>query len=143
MTDIEVLQGLRNFHINDTYKGKRISIVLSVAIQAMQEKLEQENPKLLTLEELRCMDGEPVYTVRGLHLPCENDEWWAIIHTFPNCEFAHFIAHGKEFSADFEDYGVRWLAYRHKPMHIVEANDMQEEEPEWKKRMMQSVTKSY
>ncbi|MDD3393803.1 MAG: hypothetical protein PHG19_04065 [Anaerotignum sp.] len=114
-----------------------------LAIQALQEKLEQENQKPLTLEELRCMDGEPVYTVRGLHLPCENDKWWAIIHTFPNCEFAHFIAHGKEFSADFEDYGVRWLAYRHKPMHIVEANEMQEEEPEWKKRMMQSVTKSY
>ncbi|WP_312071839.1 hypothetical protein [Anaerotignum propionicum] len=98
------------------------------AIQALQEKLVREYPKPLTLEELKNMDGEPVYIVRGLHLPCENDEWWAIIHTFQNCEFAHFISHGKKFSADFEDYGVRWLAFRHKPEHIGEATNMVEGE---------------
>ncbi|HBF65238.1 MAG TPA: hypothetical protein DDW34_05190 [Clostridium sp.] len=123
ISDIETSKRYRELH-----EIKNFNYDLLTAIEALQEKLERENPKPLMLEELRCMDCEPVYIVRGLHLPCENDEWWAIIHTFQNCEFAHFISHGKKFSADFEDYGVRWLAYRYKPKHIGEATNIVEGE---------------
>lgn len=45
MTDIEVLQGLRNAHINDTYKGTKLSVVLTTAIEALQEKQERDKVK--------------------------------------------------------------------------------------------------
>lgn len=124
---ISIIERMMFAFATSTVDKKPIFPTLKYCKEALKEKLEQENPKPLTLEELHGMDGEPVYTVRGIHLPCQNDEWWAIIHTFPNCEFASFIAHGKEFSADFQDYGVRWLAYRHKPKHIGEAADMKGE----------------
>lgn len=78
-----------------------------MAITALREKAEREDPKPLTLEELRHMDGEPVYIVYASAQPCEwvvfdhhNDDgfgtsdnsWW-----FAKC------------------YGKFWEAYRHKP----------------------------
>ncbi len=38
MNDTEILQLLRNIHINDTCKGNRISVTLTRAIEALQEK---------------------------------------------------------------------------------------------------------
>ena len=45
MTNIEVLQGLRNAHINDTYGKVRLSVVLTEAIEALQEKRERDKVK--------------------------------------------------------------------------------------------------
>lgn len=39
---IEVLEILRNCHINDTCYGKRISVILTEVIQALQEKAGRE-----------------------------------------------------------------------------------------------------
>jgi len=41
--------------------GKDIAEALEMAIAALRAQQERENPKPLTLEELREMDGEPVY----------------------------------------------------------------------------------
>ena len=42
MNDIEILECLRNMHINDNYKGKSVSVALTMAIQALQEKANRE-----------------------------------------------------------------------------------------------------
>ncbi|MEA5057746.1 MAG: hypothetical protein VB047_09355 [Anaerotignum propionicum] len=60
MSDIEVLQGLRNHHINDTYKSERISVVLTRVIQVLLQG-ENEQPHMLTLEELE-KRSDPVWS---------------------------------------------------------------------------------
>lgn len=83
------------------YKDKRELIDFVRQVEADYE--ERENPEPLTIEELREMDGEPVWI----------DDWWE-------------DSHGWEFSLDAEDYfagekrttkgyGSIWVAYRHKP----------------------------
>lgn len=68
---------------------------VKIAIDAIKEKQAREKP--LTEEELREMDGEPVYLV-PLDIPVENPSWVIAqkgMHWF--------------------DYGKSWIAYRTKP----------------------------
>lgn len=60
----------------------------------------------LTLDELRKMDGEPVW-VQSPGVP-EYGRWAIVEGVGENCLFLHddFTCH---------DYGKTWLAYRHKP----------------------------
>ena len=76
-----------------------IGEALTMAIDALKEKAERENPAPLTMEELVMMDCEPVW-IRDKHNS------------------------GYEFSEDAADYfegrnpkeyGKTWIAYRHKP----------------------------
>ena len=73
------------------------------AIRAQQER---ENPKPLTLDELRQMDGELVW-VQSPGVP-EYGRWAIVEGVGENCLFLHddFTCH---------DYGKTWLAYRQKP----------------------------
>ena len=90
---------------------------LDVAAAALREKAERENPRPLTLEELRQMHGEPVY-VSDLQRPGGSE--YCIIHAKDK------YGHGDKYRSaqiggcecfwyNFEDYGERWIAYRHKP----------------------------
>lgn len=92
----------------------------SVAIQALREKAERENPKPLTVKQLEKMNGQAVFCVDA-----KGNGKWALVHSgndvctdgdFGDWEFYEY-AHKNE-------YG--WHAYRYKPKHIGEANDMQE-----------------
>ena len=74
----------------------------AMAIEALKEKAERENPAPLTMDELVQMDGVPVW-IRDKH------------------------SSGYEFSADAADYfegrnpkeyGKTWTAYRHKPKEV-------------------------
>ena len=76
----------------------------TMAIDALKEKAERENPAPLTMEELVMMDGIPVW-IKDKH------------------------SSGYEFSADAADYfegrnpkeyGKTWIAYRHKPKEDAE-----------------------
>ena len=62
--------------------------------------------KALTLDELRQMDGEPVW-VQSPGVP-EYGRWAIVEGVGENCLFLHddFTCH---------DYGKTWLAYRQKP----------------------------
>lgn len=42
MSEIEALESLRNLHINDTYHGERLSVIITKAIEAFEEKQERE-----------------------------------------------------------------------------------------------------
>lgn len=70
------------------------------AIRAQQER---ENPKPLTLDELREMVGEPVWI----------DDWFEDFHGWELSEDAADYFDGE--SREVEEYGCRWVAYRHKP----------------------------
>ena len=68
-------------------------------------EIKQERNTPLTLDELRKMDGEPVW-VQSPGIP-EYGRWAIVEGVGENCLFLHddFTCH---------DYGKTWLAYRHK-----------------------------
>lgn len=79
MNEIEAISVLENrieYPEIDTYAGMCEADyqqeAVDVAISALREKAECENPQPLTLEELRGMGGEPVYLVFARH---EFDGW--------------------------------------------------------------------
>ena len=69
-------------------------------------EIKQERNTPLTLDELRKMDGEPVW-VQSPGVP-EYGRWAIVEGVGENCLFLHddFTCH---------NYGKTWLAYRHKP----------------------------
>ena len=79
-----------------------------LAIAALRAQQKRDDSRLLTLDELREMDGEPVWIV----WPDGRikSRWWIVGD-------AHWL---EMFSEDLSvsgmrDYGVTWIAYRHKP----------------------------
>lgn len=77
---------------------------------ALREKAERENPKPLTLEELRQMEGEPVFLV----IENLDVQRWAILD-FSGDERTSF-QNGLRFLN--EVYGMTWICYRHKPKEV-------------------------
>lgn len=62
----------------------------------------------LTLDELRRMEGQPVYIV-------ENTEYWAIVNSFDQAG-VYLLSYGNpDDYGYFGFYGKTWLAYRQKP----------------------------
>ena len=62
----------------------------------------------LTLDELREMEGQPVYIV-------ENTEYWAIVNSFDQAG-VYLLSYGNpDDYGYFGLYGKTWLAYRQKP----------------------------
>ena len=80
------------------------------ALRAQQE-VEKNEP--LTLDELREMDGEPVWVVNSDFKKSDgfSDEWALVSSQRRNAESTGTIYH-------FEDYGKTWLAYRRKPEEV-------------------------
>ena len=82
---------------------------LEMAISALRQQETVTNAKEpLTLDELRKMDGEPVYIV-------ENTEYWAIVNSFDQAG-VYLLSYGNpDDYGYFGFYGKTWLAYRQKP----------------------------
>lgn len=70
---------------------------------ALRAQQERENPKPLTLDELRKMDGEPVWI----------DDLDEGFHGWELSSDASDYFEGE--SRTVESYGTRWVAYRYKP----------------------------
>ena len=70
--------------------------------------------KALTLEQLREMDGEPVWIKRlkGLSV-CDTD--WAVVDVCPNKIRVWWFGSEVEDEPSEKDYGETWLAYRRPP----------------------------
>ena len=81
----------------------------------LREQEERESPKPLTMEELRRMDGEPVFLADLVHKsdPTVADLWGGWI-VFTNHNQNGFIPRGGGFFSNY-GYGKSWLAYRNKP----------------------------
>ena len=109
MTNEEAIEILRrNRPTSDPRPcGLELCDAVDMAISALrqQERFGDVN-KALTLEELRKMDGEPVW-VQSPGVP-EYGRWAIVEGVGENCLFQHddFTCH---------DYGKTWLAYRQKP----------------------------
>ena len=94
--------------IKCTWPDSRYTILreaLDMAISALRQKGQERNAPL-TLDELRKMDGEPVW-VQSPGVP-EYGRWAIVEGVGENCLFLHddFTCH---------EYGKTWLAYRQKP----------------------------
>ena len=109
MTTEEAIKRIRN-HMEVHRIGQcphiYIGEALTMAITALQEKAEREDPKPLTIEELRQMNGESVWIV----WPDGRikSQWWIVNST---------DWYLMEFDDPFQEkrYGSIWVAYRHKP----------------------------
>jgi hypothetical protein len=86
--------------------GLYIYEALDMAIAALREQEERENPKPLTAEELVQLKGEPVWIVWP---DCRIANKWWIVDSYD--------WHLMEFNDYFmmRRYGETWIAYRHKP----------------------------
>lgn len=83
--------------------------MFKLAAEALREKAERENPKPLTIKELRGMMGEPVYVVGcgGGH--------WEIFEDYNDDSF--WRSDGAFYMA--KSYGKTWHACRHKPKEVT------------------------
>lgn len=98
--------------------------MFQIALEALLEKVERENTEPLTLEELRQMEGEPVWVkIIGASDFCwPKDAWddyglvrksWVRMWDRSRADIFTVAHH-------FEEYGKSWLAYRNKPKEAEE-----------------------
>ena len=126
-----VARGMDDQKIFDTVA--RVYEANELALVALQEQEERENPKPLTLEELRQMIGEPVYlefqgdiikssgwdVLKSVKMTEKGDYLEVIrgqLYTINGLE--RFSFQGGNFFA--RSYGYTWTAYRHKPKEVQE-----------------------
>lgn len=65
----------------------------------------------LTLDELRVMDGEPVWVD---FLKCPEASGWMLISVSRHCVYDGLLG-----NCDFENCGKNWLAYRRRPEEVT------------------------
>ena len=103
------------FKVSDIVTGKKNAQkridALNMAISALrqQDHFREVTKKVepLTLDELRRMEGQPVYIV-------ENTEYWAIVNSFDQAG-VYLLSYGNpDDYGYFGFYGKTWLAYRQK-----------------------------
>ena len=83
------------------------AIDMAISALRQQETVTNRNEPL-TLDELRRMEGQPVYIV-------ENTEYWAIVNSFDQAG-VYLLSYGNpDDYGYFGLYGKTWLAYRQKP----------------------------
>ena len=97
--------------------------MFEIAAAALREKAEREDPKSLTLEELRQMDGEPVW-VNDLCTKAHGEYCVISIEkpmVFQDIDHynAAYIPGVEHTWYEFGDYGREWIAYRHKPKEVT------------------------
>lgn len=78
----------------------------SVALNSLKEKAERENPAPLTIEELRKIDGEPVW-LTGFE--------WRVCYGTSTFRGTEYLETGMDTGIPLDGYGEKWFAYRHKP----------------------------
>ena len=85
------------------------------AILELYSELERRNPKPLTIEDLRQMDGEPVWVK-----PAEEDGLWCRIMVSNATKNFEALIPGIDSDCSWvsEEYGKTWEAYRHKPKEV-------------------------
>ena len=104
MTREEAIQAIKCNWPDSRYTILREALEMAISALRQQECVGEVN-KALTLDELREMDGEPVW-VQSPGVP-EYGRWAIVEGVGENCLFLHddFTCH---------DYGKTWLAYRQK-----------------------------
>lgn len=117
MTIAEAIKRIRNHmdvHRIGQYPHIHIGEALTMAIDALQEKAEREDPKPLTIEELRQLDEEPVW-VKPEGVIAGYGMWCVVNHNRLTRRVEALIPGIEKIWFEIEGYGERWTAYRHKP----------------------------
>lgn len=98
--------------------------MFEIAAAAVREKAEREDPKPLTLEELRQMDGEQVWMeiINGGEFWLPIDSTWVEVKTNNFQKAVEFWLFGSEEELDPnpKNYGKTWICYRYKPKEATE-----------------------
>lgn len=94
--------------------------MFEVAAAALREKAEREDPKPLTIDELKQMDGEVVWVkvldTSDPSVPYESC-WGDIFVWAEGVSFWRF-GHESEIDPNSKNYGKTWVCYRHKPKEV-------------------------
>ena len=108
MTRKDAIEAIKCNWPDSRYTILREALEMAISALRQQEHFCEVTKKVepLTLDELREMDGEPVW-VQSPGVP-EYGRWAIVEGVGENCLFLHddFTCH---------DYGKTWLAYRQKP----------------------------
>ena len=108
MTNEEAIEAIKCNWPDSRYTILREALDMAISALRQQEHFREVTKKAepLTLDELREMDGEPVW-VQSPGIP-EYGRWAIVEGVGENCLFLRddFTCH---------DYGKTWLAYRQKP----------------------------
>ena len=108
---IEAMQAIVDL-ANDTITDPAYVIAASMALDALKREAAEAVNDPLTLEELRGMEGKPVWVVLTPSRTWElTGSCWIIVKWDYVDRLAH-IPYGTMFDSD---YGKTWLAYRRKP----------------------------
>lgn len=96
----------------------------SEEIMVLREK-QRNDP--LTLDELKEMDGEPVWVLVSSNWRESGiSEGWCIVRFHSDDDrvrvYIYDTRHGARFFAQ-QDYGISWWAYRHKPEEVSNGKD--------------------
>lgn len=105
---------------NTNHPGSKAMFEMAVA--ALREKAERENPLPLTLEELWQMNGEAVWLeiLNGGEFWLPDDSTWVEVKAHKFQKGVEFWLFGSEEELDpnNENYGKTWICYRHKPKEV-------------------------
>ena len=99
-----VLAAARDEGVTDLYLLDKTFI-----LDAIREKQERENPKPLTIEELRKVNGEPLW-LTGFE--------WRVCYGTSTFRGSEYIELSMDNSIPLDGYGKYWHAYRHKPKEV-------------------------
>lgn len=91
-------------YLEDEPIAQPVVEAMQVAIVALNEKEERQNPKRLTLEELNQMYGQPVWVEHY-----NGGEWVTVHWNFSKCISTAYRA-----TLDESAYGKEWWAYPYK-----------------------------
>lgn len=105
---LEQLTGAEAILLNRTFTD--FNNALLMAIDALKEKQERENPEPLTIAELQQMDEEPIFVV-PLFKTIIQPEWCVYEKLYETA----YIPGGECWNWLLKDYGKTWIAYRYKP----------------------------
>lgn len=90
-----------------------IDDVCEIACQALREKIERDNPKPLTWEEMKQMNEEPVYIVDLLG---EGRTGWHILSWDYRKSGQYLVLSSRHCNGFLsEEYGETWVCYKYKP----------------------------
>ena len=110
MTREEAIEAIKCNWPDSRYTILREALDMAISALRQQEHFREVTKKVepLTLDELRQMEGQPVYIV-------ENTEYWSIVNGFGR-NGVYLLSYGNpDDFGSFELYGKAWLAYRQKP----------------------------
>lgn len=122
---IEQLKETKEHVANTSYevnRGVRCNAI-DLAIQALQEKAERENPKPLKLEEIKAIKRPiPLYKKLLTNETGEyigpNDEWWDVCCGTTEASGVVYWRSGH--TNNVSDYGKIWLAYDYEPKEATD-----------------------